>query len=100
MYVAEFIGTFIFVLSILSIVSLKNLNQSQVALGIAVALAVSILIALGLSSDAVAHLNPAVSLAMAAKGSITFEQFRVLIGVQILAALLAVLVKDNAMVQV
>ena len=96
MYLAEFIGTFVFILSILCITSIAGLNSIQVAIAIGLSLCISILISLGLSNDAVAHLNPAVSLAMAVKGAISYPQGIQLIVVQLVSALVALFVFTGA----
>jgi len=92
MYFAEFFGTLVFILSILCITSITGLNKIQIAIGIGLALAISILLALGLNDDAVAHLNPAVSVGMMVKGDISYAKGLYLIITQLVAALLALFI--------
>jgi len=89
MYSAEFLGTFIFILSILCITSIDGLNNFQVAFAIGLSLAVSILLSCGLNKNAKAHLNPAVTAAFAFKGELPMASFFTFILLQFLAALLA-----------
>ena len=99
MYSSEFIGTFIFVFSILCITSLDGLNNMQTAISVGLALVVAILASLGLNKDAKAHLNPAVSVAFFSKGDINFGSLTTLIVMQVLAAFVAIsffkLIKAN-----
>ena len=89
MYSSEFIGTFIFVFSILCITSIEGLNYMQTAISVGLALVISILATLGLNKESKAHLNPAVSAAFYAKGEMNFGTLITLIVMQIIAGLLA-----------
>jgi glycerol uptake facilitator-like aquaporin len=73
-YVAEFLGTFIFVLLILfSIKWAKSVNASfLIPLCVGLGLIAGILICAGSGGDA--HLNPAVSCTFFAKGDINIKQ--------------------------
>lgn len=92
MYSAEFIGTFIFVFSILCITSIEGMSYMQTSISVGLALVISILATLGLSKDSKAHLNPAVSVAFFQKGSVNFGTLITLIVMQVVAGLLAVVV--------
>jgi glycerol uptake facilitator-like aquaporin len=89
MYSGEFFGTFIFVLSILCITSIEELNKFQVAFAIGLSLSISILLTSGLNKNAKAHLNPAVSTAFILKGDLNMQSFFIFILLQFLATLLA-----------
>jgi glycerol uptake facilitator-like aquaporin len=90
MYSVEFFGTFIFVLTILCITSIEDLNKFQVAFAIGLSLTISILLTSGLNKNAKAHLNPAVSTAFTIKGDLNIQSFFILILLQFSAALLAI----------
>lgn len=91
MYSSEFIGTFIFVFSILCITSIDGLNHMQTAISVGLALVISILATLGLNKESKAHLNPAVSAAFYVKGDgdMNFGSLITLIVMQVFAGLLA-----------
>jgi len=99
MHSSEFIGTFIFVFSILCITSIDGLNYMQTAISVGLALVISILATLGLNKESKAHLNPAVSAAFYAKGDMNFGTLISLVVIQIIAGLLALVlfkfIKDN-----
>jgi aquaporin Z len=91
-FIAELIGTFIFVLVILC--SIKNLNdlksQSSIPIVIGIGLIAALFVNLGAGGDG--HLNPAVTSAVFAKGDMTGSMFAGYVGSQIAGALLALTV--------
>ena len=90
MYPAEFVGTFVFILLILCITSIEDLNKFQIAFAIGLSLTISILLTNGLNENAKAHLNPAVTTAFIINGTLHIQNFFILILLQFSAALLAV----------
>ena len=90
MYSSEFVGTFIFVFSILCITSIDGLNNMQIAISVGLALTIAILATLGLNKESKAHLNPAVSVAFFSKGDINFGALTTLIVMQVIAAFVAI----------
>ena len=83
-YVAEFVGTFVFIFSIFAITSNPS-SQFLTPLAIALALFVSVCISQSLSSTAKAHLNPAVSITSFLNGQMSAFSVLELIAFQILA---------------
>lgn len=88
-FVAELIGTFIFVLVILC--SVKNLGDlkspSSIPIVVGIGLIAGLFVNLGAGGEG--HLNPAVSSVMFAKGSLTSSEFAGYVGSQVAGALLA-----------
>lgn len=90
-YIAEFVGTFIFVSVILF--SVRALTKSNttfiIPFAVAIGLLAGIFVCIGAGGDA--HLNPAVSAAFLAKGDLTTKMFAENVASQIGGALLAFL---------
>lgn len=90
-FFAEFFGTMIFLLIVVGLVLRNNKDPIKtsglIPLIIGLGLATSIFIAVSLGSPG--HLNPVVTLVMGAHGKISKSQTGVLIGAQILGAIVA-----------
>lgn len=88
-FIAELVGTFIFVAVILFAIKTlsKSDNMSVVPLIVAIGLLAGIYVCMGAGGDA--HLNPAVSTAFLAKGDITTKEFGYVVSGQIVGAILA-----------
>lgn len=84
-YVAEFIGTFVFLSVILNAVS-KDASTAVAPLAIGVALMTSIHLGGGISGG---HFNPAVSAMFAIKGELPIDDFAPYVGAQLLGAIAA-----------
>jgi aquaporin Z len=88
-FIAELVGTFIFVLVILC--SIKNLSDlkshSTIPIVVGLGLTVALFVSLGLGGDG--HLNPAVSSVVLAKGELTTMSFAGYVGAQVAGALIA-----------
>lgn len=80
-YIAEFVGTLIFLLVILHVTQEKANWKELTPLLIAVGLLAGIAISAGVSG---AHLNPAVSTMMALKGSLSTVDYLPYVGAQLL----------------
>jgi aquaporin Z len=91
-FIAELIGTFIFVLVILC--SIKNLNEMKSPGGIPFVIGIGLIVALfvNLGAGGDGHLNPAVTSVVFAKGDLTGSMFAGYVGSQIVGALLALAV--------
>jgi glycerol uptake facilitator-like aquaporin len=91
-YIAEFVGTFIFVLFIMSIIKQANKSKGSceqflVPLMIGLGLVISIYIAQSIGGNG--HLNPAVSAAVAAGGNMTNTDLLYHVAAQILGGVCA-----------
>lgn len=91
-YIAEFIGTFVFVSVILfSVKALSKTNSpSVVPFAVGLGLVAGIFVCLGAGGDA--HLNPAVSSVFLAKGDLSIRAFSGYASCQIAGALFAFLI--------
>ena len=89
MYLAEFIGTFVLIFSILFINSIRELSGVQNAICIGVAVIFSILLCNLLHDNAQSHFNPIVSTVSYINCEIKMKTCVIFILLQVLAALLA-----------
>jgi glycerol uptake facilitator-like aquaporin len=91
-FIAELVGTFIFVLVILC--SVKNLGDlkapSSIPIVVGIGLIAGLFVNLGAGGNG--HLNPAVSSVMLAKGDLSVSEFSGYVGSQVTGALLALAV--------
>ena len=84
-YVAEFIGTFVFLSVILNAVS-KDASPAVAPIAIGIALITAIQLGGGISGG---HFNPAVSAMFAIKGDLHVDDFAPYVGAQLLGAVAA-----------
>jgi len=91
-FIAELIGTFIFVLVILC--SIKNLGDLKTPAGIPIAVGIGLIAGMfvNIGSGGDGHLNPAVSSAVFANGSLSSSTFAGYVASQVAGALLALTV--------
>ena len=93
-YVAEFLGTFVFVSVILYAVSKKSYFGSMVPVVICVGLLASIYMTAEYSGG---HLNPAVSTVMYLNKSLDLSNYGLYVGAQLLGAAAAWYVKSHGL---
>lgn len=87
--IAEFIGTYIFILIVLIVTDNKKFSKITVAFFISIGMFFSILLTKYIYDKANINFNPALTSTSLIKGDLNFKDFFILVFTQILSAILA-----------